>query len=388
MSTPNIKNSTNTCYSIAYLNLLQQRKRLQLFNVPPPRYNNLEKNPYTKINPTTGLFFTNFDLSMRRKAEVLKYSNNTSSTKTNNLTKRQKWSQLVNGNSSTYSQAYINSNPTPCPDVIVYTPSSASGVPGPSVLLYEDANVPIYNLLNNVRTAPYGVENSPANTLPWQSYPRANALSSQTNSSIFSIFNTLNMQNVEVNSQYSYSMSIPFTIYVEADAKTDLTYIGHFRDLSAVQLYVSTISLAVFYSDSVIKSISDVSYSLSDVFYTSDNTAMNIAADVSINIHSTDPTFNKFYAYSYGGVFNISNVVLQAQPGYIYDMQLAVNYTFKTSNTFSTFFQGNGIPSIYFAYLNTSYATTQLASLNCHVTNPAQVSPTNFPKFTIVGNSI
>lgn len=387
MSTPEIKNSTNTCKSESYLNLLKQRTRLQLFNIPPPRYNNLANNPYLKINPSTGLYFTNFDLNMRRKVEILKYSNNTSSTKTNNLTKAQRWTQLVNGNSSSkYSQAYINSNPAVCPDTIIYTPSSASGVPGPSILLYEDPNVPLYNLMNDVLNAPYGVQNSPANGLPWKSYPHENALSSQTNSSLYYVFNTLNIQNVELNSLYSYSMTIPFTIYIEADANTFLSGEYHYSDPNAIKLWISQLSLAVFYSDSVIQTISDISYSLSDTFYRSAETAMNIAADVSINMMSTNPMYNKFYAYGYGGVLKIDNVVVQAQPGYIYDMQLAMNYTFNTSNTFSTFF--GSIPSICFAYLNTTYETTQLSPLNCSITNPYPITPSTLPKFSINGKSL
>jgi hypothetical protein len=97
--------SNNTCNSPAYLNLIDQRRRAQLYNIPPSRYDNLANSPYTKINPATGMFFTKFDVDMRRKAEILKYSNVTSTTKTNNLTRAQRWAQLVRGQSSSnYSQ--------------------------------------------------------------------------------------------------------------------------------------------------------------------------------------------------------------------------------------------------------------------------------------------
>jgi hypothetical protein len=387
MPTSQLNDVNNVCNSQAYLNLVDQRKRMQLTNVPPPRYDNLANNPYTKINPSTGVFYTNFDLAMRRKAEILKYSNNTSSTKTNNLTKAQKWAQLVNGNSSSkFSQAYVNSKPTLCPAVIVQTPSTASDVPGPAILLYEDDNVPVYNLINDILVAPFGVEPNTANNLPWQSYPRYDALSipfTAPFNSLSSVFNTINMPNPELNALYTFSVSIPFTIYLEADVVTNIPGEFRYTDANAVQIWVSQISLGVFYSSSQIQYIQTPTYSFSKIVYTSAETAMNIAADVSINIQSTDPSYNKFYAHAYGGVIQIDNIVLRSQPGYIYDMQLAVDLTIKTSQSFTTFF--GGIPTTYYTYLNTSYATTQYAPVNCTVTNPYPITETSLPKFTITG---
>ena len=195
----------NACNSEAYKNAIQQRNRAKFYNVPPPRYNNLANNPYLKTNPSTGLLFTNYDLTMRRKAEVLKYSNSSSSTKTNNLTKRQQWAQIVRGNSSLQnSQAYINSNPTPCPQTIVYTSSTASGVPVPPVLLYEDDNVPLYNYINSAtQDGNYGIQNSLPTTTLWNIYPEFNSST---------IFTTLAIQSNIVNSYYTYSVSIPIVI--------------------------------------------------------------------------------------------------------------------------------------------------------------------------------
>ena len=77
--------------NFALQSVCQQRSKQLLFNTPQPRYN--------PISPYNGIY-TKFQLDMRRKAEVLKYSNNASSTKTNNLTKAEKWAQISKGNSS------------------------------------------------------------------------------------------------------------------------------------------------------------------------------------------------------------------------------------------------------------------------------------------------
>jgi hypothetical protein len=65
--------------------LCDQRKKQMLFNNPQSRY--------TPANPYNGTF-TKYQLDMRRKAEILKYSNTNSSSKTNNLTQTQKLSKI------------------------------------------------------------------------------------------------------------------------------------------------------------------------------------------------------------------------------------------------------------------------------------------------------
>jgi hypothetical protein len=96
---------------------------------------------------------------MRRKVEILKYENNATNTKTNNFTKKQQWSMLVNGNTKNGSQASIikrelsmknNENPNPCPqDEFLPTLSSASDVPGKVIVLQYVPNVPLYNYVSN-----------------------------------------------------------------------------------------------------------------------------------------------------------------------------------------------------------------------------------------------
>jgi len=385
---------TNACNSSAYKNAIDQRKRLQLFNIPPPRYDNLADNPYIKTNPKTGLLFTNFDLSMRRKVEVLKYSNNSSSTKTNNLTQRQLWAQLVKGNSPTqYSQSYINSNPTPCPNNIIYTSSTASDIPGPPILLYEDDNVPLYNYINGAtQDTNYGIQNSiPVNTL-WNIYPVYNSISVQNVNSQFqllltelklsNIFNTLAIQPNILNNYYTYSVSIPIVFYVESDASTN--FVGTYQDPSAIKIWVSKVSLSVFYSESEISLNSDINYSLSNVFYNSYDNAMNISANVKVDSSINDPSYNRFYAYGYAGQIQINNIVLPTQSGFIYDMKLAVDFNYATSGSYSNFNYTLN-PSFYFTYLNPTYDTTQLQPLNCVITNPQTVTPATLPSFSLTG---
>jgi hypothetical protein len=145
----------NICDDEGYQNMILQKKRFQLMNIPPSRYDNLANNPYNLTYPGTLKKFTKLDLDMRRKVEILKYSANNSSTQTNRFTKAEIYAQAISGKyqQRTYSNVYIRENTqnnklNPCPTV--KTPTSSCGVPGPIIYLYEDNNVPLYNYNTNI----------------------------------------------------------------------------------------------------------------------------------------------------------------------------------------------------------------------------------------------
>lgn len=83
--------------------------------------------------------FSQKDLDMRRKAEILLYNKNTTGKK---LTKKQHYAQLAKGNGPNSRQSFKNVTQCPPSSGIVYTPASASGVPG-NELLYMDKSVPL-----------------------------------------------------------------------------------------------------------------------------------------------------------------------------------------------------------------------------------------------------
>jgi len=106
-----------------------------LNNVPPMRYT--PPSPYPE--------YTQYQLDMRRKAEILKYSNNSSSSKTTNPTKKQLFSYINNratqgGNPKSLSQQCSETDDgasTPLPNYY-------SGVPGPITMLFNDKKIPLY----------------------------------------------------------------------------------------------------------------------------------------------------------------------------------------------------------------------------------------------------
>ena len=88
-----------------YRIILEQKKQFALFNVAPPRAETV--SPYATPN------LTKAQLDMRRKAEILKHSNNRQNTKTNNLTKNQQWAMMARGNGTRISQYAIQAQSDP-----------------------------------------------------------------------------------------------------------------------------------------------------------------------------------------------------------------------------------------------------------------------------------
>ena len=105
--------------------------------------------------------YSSSTLDMRRKAEILKYKGNSAQ-----LTKQQKWAQMVKGNgplgkkvwatqTDLVSQPNVDNLPIGVgnilicngPPLVQCSPSSACDVPGPEVILCDDPTVPLTNYI-------------------------------------------------------------------------------------------------------------------------------------------------------------------------------------------------------------------------------------------------
>ena len=102
-----------------YTNFCLLKKEQALSNVPTPPRVELQPSPYN-------LGFTQEQLNMRRKYEILQLA------------------VRGYGQYKRYSASALAQLAT-CPEPMV--PTTSSDVPGPSMLLYKDPNVPIYNYL-------------------------------------------------------------------------------------------------------------------------------------------------------------------------------------------------------------------------------------------------
>jgi hypothetical protein len=140
MTTPD--NNTNICL------LLHNLRVNDVSGSPFPRREIV--SPYGRPP-----FYSIFQLDMRRKAEILQYNGNATNTKTNNQTKAERFSQVVNGNSQ--YQRYLANLDVSCQiETNKYTPSYFSNVPPPYINLQYDPNIPLYNYADNLTNGDSG----------------------------------------------------------------------------------------------------------------------------------------------------------------------------------------------------------------------------------------
>lgn len=355
----------SVCNNQAYLNSIDQKRRGQLNNIPPVRYDNLANNFYQLTNPATGQLYTKFDLDMRRKAEILKYSSNRMSTQTNSLTKAQRFAQAVSGvyQQRTFSQSFLAENTengivrTCPPGVIIKTPSSASDVPG-NMLLYDDPAIPLYNFVNTTNT-PYGIINQAADpyAIPWNyAYnPDASQESGET-----PIIFTLYMFNV-ASPAYTFSFTTPFSVAFSGKYLSGITSSTN----ASFNIQVNQISLGVLYSYSAM--------TLNPVPTYTRQYNTSIRVDVSNNAS----TFN---GKCFFDNVSFSNIVLPARLGYIYDVQLSVSYNIVPNTEFSNKYETPTLTTSFNATNPLSPTRTRCSIIGAPII-------TSFPPLSIQGIS-
>ena len=317
MSDPN-----NVCNNTAYLNSIDQKRRFQLFNVPPIRYDNLANNPYTQINPATNQPFTKFDLDMRRKVEILKYSANNSSSQTNKFTKTEIYTQAISGKyqQRTYSQVFIQDNSfnnganiNICPPgTVLKTPSTASNVPGPVIYFYEDDAVPLYKYNTN-KDSDYGFlqQALPISGFLWD-YTKLSNVTLLYEPNTYSTITSIFIQYSDIQSN-TFSIQTPIALNISGSLRTG---VSTYSDASAIRININSVSINVKYSSSNVTLENEPT-----VVFEHGLTGTPINIDVDI----TNPD-RSFTASCYLGVLDINNILLPTQKGFIYDIQVFINY--------------------------------------------------------------
>lgn len=332
--------------------ILAARRRLNNLNVPPSRFSLV--SPYPQ--------YTEDQLNMRRKAEVLQYKGNKQNTKTNSLTKSERWTQLVNGK---YQGRYISQQAVTalatednstlvCPyDGVIATPTSSSDVPGPVVYLYLDPTIPLYNY-SDTNTRSYSVFNENRNQ-PWDLYVQNNlaittdqpygfgySITTRTidvSNTAFSIA----IRNIDQTS-YLFSFVMPLAIYIDGSGSATTTTSSQIMRVS-----ISAVTLAVLYNGSPVPDRSTYVYSLPTNLKT-------------ITIDPTSiPINSSFNAQQFIGNLTVSNINLLTQQGYVYDFSL--KFTLSIENTSFNIINRASVLCNYSALSNASTQT------NCKITS-------------------
>jgi hypothetical protein len=277
--------------------LCDQRKKRMLFLNPQTRY--------TPISPYNGSY-TKYQLDMRRKAEILKYSNNSSSSKTNNLTKAQTFVQLV-----TTRRRYTSQT---CPkDRLIPTPSSSSGVPGPIVNLIDDETVPLYNFINySINDAAYS-QSQTENNVPWELNTTNNVYLSRVVST-YSNIGSFYITNFVLQPSYIYTLKIPLGAYAN-----DATANAYNR---IAKIYINKINFIAAYSNNNLP----INYSASLLRY-----PLNTIIQIPYTKLSTP--INGYTYFAYVDTIIITGISLTTTPGYVYDFNLNLKVDPDITNT-------------------------------------------------------
>ena len=292
--------------------ICDQRRQQTLYNKPLARINMI--SPYETTN------YTKFDLDMRRKAEILKYQKG--STKGNTLTKKQKWAQIMNGNTQTLSTTTTSDSTSEnitCSIQNKPMPLSASNVPPDKNVsfLYNDEKVPLYNFINPISTRAYGFTNETTNmNLIFESNILSNIIcesniSNKIASIVFSENADLNAYTININ-------NIPLALLIQGDLSGSQINLNIMNDI-----VINNIQLNAYYNDNIVPDRSIYQYT-----YSPTNLIQSYNLDISANTYQDGTTFK---GIQYIGNISISNILLYTSPGFIYDFKLKVNLSYFTA---------------------------------------------------------
>ena len=320
---------TTTNVDISYNNICQIKRLQLLYNVPPPRYTPL--SPYPK--------YTQQQLDMRRKAEILKYTANNQNSKSNGFTKSQRWSNAVNGSNRNTAAACIqNQDMTP-------TPTYFSDIPGPVQYLVRDTTIPLYNF--NANTNAYGIGTN-ITAEKWQLIVDNDAYF--TNGKRARLFRLFILANID-KPTYSFQYTTPVAFYVQG--ANGVVSNGAVADVSC-GLTITAINTVVVYNGAAV------------------NLQTNATCEITNVSYNSDPTSYSFFFYL--GIMTISIPNLYTTQGFIYDVD--VTFSIDTGSL------GNHYSVNEVGVMANLTAVDLLASQGANTTD---VSPNDYSVCEIVG---
>lgn len=366
--------------------ILSQKRQASYYNIPPLRLNIISPYP----------FHSRQQLDMRRKVEILKYSNSQQNTKTNNFTKKQHFANLVKNvgiNSTKISQYSINqqSNITCQSDKYKPTSTSACDVPGTPMILQYDPSVPLYNYGNYKNNRSSAIIN-PALDVLYNSYTQN--IVNFINGNFYSLIPDEIIQS-DVNANYTYTgtlgeliirsnltqntynfnISTPIAVWFNSSIRSMQNIDGYsndkvsFTDENEVSLiiHIKSIQLLVYYEGVVVNEATVVNDPNSTIF-----------VDTVCNLKTAD---SLFYAIQYVGMLKIYNLFLETPSQTTYTFKYVVNYSYnsKTANTYLDFIQ-TGV----YANLESVFQEDYLRSCTTTMSSqPVQFEPNSFIPFVV-----
>jgi hypothetical protein len=275
--------------------------------------------------------FTQEELNMRRKTEILKYNKNA-----NMDTRTSRWRTLVDNKKK---RACVNNK-----NINVLTPTSSSGIPGPVQYINNNANIPLYNYLGTYQTA-LNYTIAPNLTEDYNVYPVTDLPILQN-----SFTKVADLVIVNPNNKYfSFNVVVPIGISISGNS----FLLNNNSSVYKLVASINTISFQVQYSNSIIAVSPQIINNLSNMTVFLNN------------------TIGDFSASKYLGVINVSNLVLQTLSQFVYSLYLQISFDIVAYDQ-----KGNIIPNVNTNTLTSSVACNLVNTVseyniqtNCVITN-------------------
>lgn len=314
-----------------------QRKLAQTNNIPLGRV--------TPVNPYETKNLTKFQLDMRRKVEILKYSANKSSSQTNKMTKKEAFALLVKGGLSR-TQSVLQSNQVECgTDQLIPTPTTSCDVPGPVMYLYEDTAVPLYNYSDfNTRTYPDFV---PTDSTLWQFVVKSNSIIYDAPSATTTIYYLIINKNID-KKRYTFKIVTPVALTIEGSVPP-----SYIQPSGFITVQILSVKLSIYYNDSKVVVVQ----------------APVSGFQINIGNFRVSSTVSNFSATHFLGNLQFENIQLYTEPTYVYKIDisadLSVSSTSITSNVALILNPDNVINDVSgCSILNPSFAVNGGASIS------------------------
>lgn len=308
---------TNT-FCTSYQNIVTAKKQALLFNIPKTRYDNLKNSPYDGQSDANQ---RKYELDMRRKAEILKYSRNNGQP-----TKKQSWSQIVNGRnpyariiSQTQIQQGISAQCIAAIGQLDTAPtlSSNAGIPGPAFMIKLNPDVPLYNYQNSIQNV-YGVENTTSGQeynveMNYDQYMNSNNSSSAFN--LFSLYIQPDITRIYKTFRASIPIAVEFSGYITDTVSNKYIAINTFA--------ASNFALKTYFGGNLVPPETQT------LTYQFENGSIDLSGTYikpTNTYDSVNLANNGFKAILFYGNLLVSGIWVSTQPYFSYDFRLFYNF--------------------------------------------------------------
>ena len=355
------------------MSFCDSRRKKQLYNVPlsrvevtSPYFNNITG---AQLVDSSNVPITRARVDMRRKVEILKYSSNRMPTQTNSLTKKEKWAQISTATGK--SARLLDPETVICPgETAVRTPkampSSASGVPGKVVYLYEESQVPLYNF---IITRSYAF-NVPNENNYWSTTINTNVGigSNIVSSTLFAVNINTNINKPRA----SFSLDIPVGLALKG------TYTPTQQpslSTTEITLGVSSATLYILCNGKSIPSVPPITVS-----------GLSKFLKCQLNTSSTSPI--PFECVHYVGNISFPGITLETSYAYVYEFAVSITLTIPSEilTWFNNPNNNNTSTLQYYSYANITNRIPQTATnISVVETSLGTIVPQNPPTPVLYG---